>query len=175
MEIFSVLLAICEGNSPVTGEFPAQKPVTRSFDVFFDVRLNKPLSKQSWGGWFEMLSRTFWRHCNDLLEHSFGVSVTNRERLNQECKTWTIFSSVYNYAMQSITHTQNLDKSYSALSIYRGHFSLKNSQKTPHSSPVRAMYMVAFASAKPDRSFTTLIVMLCPLSYYIWLRYIESQ
>ena len=38
-EIFSALLAICAGISPVTDEFPAQKPVTRSFDVFFDVRL----------------------------------------------------------------------------------------------------------------------------------------
>ena len=41
METFSALLAICAGNSPVTGEFPAQRPVTRSFDVFFDLRLNK--------------------------------------------------------------------------------------------------------------------------------------
>ena len=39
METFSALLAICAGNSPVSGEFPAQKPVTRSFDVFFDVRV----------------------------------------------------------------------------------------------------------------------------------------
>ena len=39
METFSALLAICAGNSPVTGEFPAQRPVTRSFDVFFDLRL----------------------------------------------------------------------------------------------------------------------------------------
>ena len=38
METFSALLAFCEGNSPVTGEFPAQRPVTRSFDVFFDQR-----------------------------------------------------------------------------------------------------------------------------------------
>ena len=35
METFSALLAICAGNSPVTGEFPAQRPVTRSFDVLF--------------------------------------------------------------------------------------------------------------------------------------------
>ena len=45
METFSALPAICAGNSPVTGEFPAQRPVTRSFDVFFDLRLNKRLSK----------------------------------------------------------------------------------------------------------------------------------
>ena len=46
METFSALLAICAGNSPVSGEFPAQRPVTRSFDVFFDLRLNKRLSKK---------------------------------------------------------------------------------------------------------------------------------
>ena len=49
MEAFSALLAICARNSPVTGEFPAQRPVTRSFDVIFDLRLNKRLSKQSRG------------------------------------------------------------------------------------------------------------------------------
>ena len=47
------------GNSPVAGEFPAQRPVTRSFDVFFDLCLNKWLSKQSWGWWFETLSRHY--------------------------------------------------------------------------------------------------------------------
>ena len=64
METFSALLAICTGNSPVPGEFPAQRPVTRRFDVFFDLRLNKRLSKQSWGWWFETLSRPLWRRRN---------------------------------------------------------------------------------------------------------------
>ena len=64
METLSALLAICAGNSPVPGEFPAQRPVTLSFDVLFDLRLNKRLSKQSWGWWFESLSRPFWRQCN---------------------------------------------------------------------------------------------------------------
>ena len=64
METFSVLLAICAGNSPVTGEFPAQRPVTRSFHVLFDFRLNKRLSKQSWGWWFDTPSGPLWRHCN---------------------------------------------------------------------------------------------------------------
>ena len=45
MEQFSVLLALCAENSPVTGELPLQGPMMRSFDVFFDVRLNKRLSK----------------------------------------------------------------------------------------------------------------------------------
>ena len=33
METLSALLAICAGNSPVPGEFPTQRPVTRSFDI----------------------------------------------------------------------------------------------------------------------------------------------
>ena len=64
METFSAWLAICAGNSPVPGEVPAQRPVTRSFDIFFDLRLNKRSSKQSWGWWFETLSTPVWRHCN---------------------------------------------------------------------------------------------------------------
>ena len=64
METVSALLAICAGNSPVTGEFPAQRPVTRNFGVFFDMHLNKRLSKQSWYWWFETPSRSSWRHCN---------------------------------------------------------------------------------------------------------------
>ena len=65
METFSALLAICAGNSPFTGDFPAQRPVTRSFDVFFDLRSSKRLSKQSWGWWFETPSRPLWRHRNE--------------------------------------------------------------------------------------------------------------
>ena len=63
MEIFSTSLALCAGNSPVTGEFPAQRPEMWSFDVFFDLCLNKRLSKQSWGWWFEMPLHSLWRHC----------------------------------------------------------------------------------------------------------------
>ena len=67
METFSALLAICAGNSPVPGEFPTQRPVRRSFDVYFDLRPNKRLSKQSWGWWFETQSRPLWRHRNEWL------------------------------------------------------------------------------------------------------------
>ena len=64
MDTFSALLVICAGNSPVTGRFSAQRPVSRSFDIFFDLRLTKRLSKQWWGWWFEKPSRSLWRHCN---------------------------------------------------------------------------------------------------------------
>ena len=46
METFSALLAIYARDSPAPGEFPAQRPVTRNFHVFFDLCLDKPLSKQ---------------------------------------------------------------------------------------------------------------------------------
>ena len=66
METLSASLAICAGNSPVLGEFSAQRPVARSFDVFFDLHPNLRLSKQSWGWWFETPSRQYWRHCNGM-------------------------------------------------------------------------------------------------------------
>ena len=53
------------GNSP-----HAQRPVTRSFDVFFELRLNKRLSKQWWGWWFQTPSGPLWRHCNVFLLRS---------------------------------------------------------------------------------------------------------
>ena len=68
METFSALLAICAGNSPVPGEFPAQKPVTWNFNVFFVLRPNELLSKQLWGWWFKTPSHPLWRHRNATTE-----------------------------------------------------------------------------------------------------------
>ena len=61
--IFRVTGPLC-GEFTGPGEFPAQRPVTRSFDVFFDLRLNKRLSKQPWGWWFETPAWSLWRHRN---------------------------------------------------------------------------------------------------------------
>ena len=82
MENFSALLTICAGNSPVPGEFPAKRPVTRSFDVFFGLRLNTRLSTQSWGWWFETLPCPLWRYRNasvSIQSHRF-VMVWYRSR-----------------------------------------------------------------------------------------------
>ena len=62
IETFSALLAVFAGNSSVPGEFPAQRPVRRSFDILFDLRPNIRLSKHSWGWWFETPSHPLWRH-----------------------------------------------------------------------------------------------------------------
>ena len=56
METFSALLVIS-----------TQRPVTRSFDAFFDLLLNKRMNKQWWGWWFDRPSRLLWRHCNDMV------------------------------------------------------------------------------------------------------------
>ena len=72
METLSALLALCARISPVTGEFPSQRPVTRSFDVFLDLGLNKRLRKQSICRWFETPSFPLWRamSCSDSLRPS---------------------------------------------------------------------------------------------------------
>ena len=61
--IFRVPGHLC-GEFTGPSEFPTQRPVTRSFGVFFDLRLNKRLNKQPWGWWFETQSRPLWRQCN---------------------------------------------------------------------------------------------------------------
>ena len=67
METFAMLLALCVGNSPATSEFPSQRPMMRSFDVFFDLRLNLQLSKQSWHQWLETALHSLWCHCNGYI------------------------------------------------------------------------------------------------------------
>ena len=99
METFSALLAICAGNSPVTGGFPAQGPVTRSFDVFFDPCLNKRLSKQSWGWWFETPSHPLWRHCSDIISNTIILFVArNWQRPRKD---------ICNISVRSSLHRQN--------------------------------------------------------------------
>ena len=66
METFSALLALCVEVLPVAGDFPAQRPVTRSFDVFFDLRLNICFSKKPGGRWLETISSPLWRHCSGI-------------------------------------------------------------------------------------------------------------
>ena len=77
MESFSASLALCAGNSPVPGEFPSQRPVTRSVDVFFDLCLNKRPSKQSWGWWSETPPHPLRRHSNVEKIHTLFIAVHN--------------------------------------------------------------------------------------------------
>ena len=86
--IFRVIGPLC-GEFTGPGEFPTQRPVPRSFGVFFDLRLNKRFSKQPWGWWFETLSWSLWRQCDahfDLANicvyrldvfHSYSIAIPN--------------------------------------------------------------------------------------------------
>ena len=99
MDTYSAWLAICAGNSPVPGEFPAQRPVTQSFDVFFDLRLNKRLSKQSWGWWFETLSCPLWRHCNGAISPILSFTwVLWLYRCNRIWWLWLVPTSTTRFA-----------------------------------------------------------------------------
>ena len=75
--IFRITGPLC---GEFTGEFPTQRPVTRNFDIFFDLRLNKHLSKQPWGWWFETPSWSLWRRCNGFYK-SAAVSVSGASKL----------------------------------------------------------------------------------------------
>ena len=100
MEPFSALLALCAGNSPVSGEFPSPRPVTRSFDVFFDLRLNKQLSKQPWGWWFETPPWSLWRQCNG---DEFLAYQLNQGWLIDRVYIWKCMSgSLYVFKMSDI-------------------------------------------------------------------------
>ena len=93
METFSALLALYAGDSPITGEFPAQSPETRSFDVFFDLRLIKRFSKQSRGWRVETPVSSLWRDCSDLLQWHIMANwiLRNKPSLNIKNKFCSLF------------------------------------------------------------------------------------
>ena len=113
METFSTLLAICAGNSPVPGEFPAQRPVTRSFDVLFDLRLNKRLSKKSWGWWFQFLN------CHPLLICAQAMTVQmlrHVQKFWQSCQRFEVRPKLLSkFSIESISEQKYLVKQVTGL------------------------------------------------------------
>ena len=99
METISALLAICAGNSPVSGEFSAQKPVARRFDVFFDLRLDGRLRKHSWGWWFETPSCPLWRQSNDLIGSHYKIFRAERLRYDLHTIFVTNESAMIDYTL----------------------------------------------------------------------------
>ena len=88
-------------TGPLCGEFidhrwiPSQRPVSRSFDVYFDLRLNKRWSKQSWGWWFETSSRSLWRHYNDMIHDSCAARHYNDVIMTTMASKITSITVVY--------------------------------------------------------------------------------
>ena len=95
--IFRVTGPLREGNPPVTSGFPSQKSLTRNFDVFFDLRLNKRLSKESRRLWFETPSCSLWRHCNDHENYRFAVTKPPEEMLLQHLKGYIVDDIVLHF------------------------------------------------------------------------------
>ena len=125
METFSALLAICAGNSPVPGELPAQRPVTRSFDVSFHLRQNKRLNKQLWGWGFETLLRPLWRQCNELLSGQCHrtpfvswqqvITWTNVDTWWHQAITWANVNQDLCQHMASLNHNESNNMGQSRL------------------------------------------------------------
>ena len=96
-----------------TGEFPSQRPYTRKFDNFFDLRLNKWLRKQSRRRWFETQLRSLWRHCNaegpddyigqHCCRHWLGAEQATSHYLHQ---CWPSYQTLYGVTM--ISYLSNL-------------------------------------------------------------------
>ena len=108
MTSFSALLALCAGNSPVHGEFPAQSPVTRSFDFFY-LRLNKRLSKQSSGWWFETPSWSLWRHCNEWNAKNTAMAAKNEYMIY---RVWKLLNIVQEYHLNEVATNTTENRSF---------------------------------------------------------------
>ena len=112
METFSLLLAFWAGISPVTPEFPSQRPVTQSFDVSFDLRLNKWLYKPS--GRTPVIwepSRSSWRHCNDpeIIENFSSCQIWRTATQSTSVVANPLV--IYNMSQQSCTWFSGLSSS----------------------------------------------------------------
>ena len=107
--IFRVTGHLCGEFTGHTGEFPEQKPLTRTLDIFFDLRLNKRLSKQSLGWWFETPSHPLCRHCN--------VTMIYHEHLKQ----WNMSCLIplrFNGRIGSITTTESVKLQHETLVLF---------------------------------------------------------
>ena len=110
--IFRVTVHLC-GNSPVSGEFPTQRPVTQKFDVFFDLRLEGRLSKHSWGWWLETPA---WSHSRlaHIIQRFAALSLGERHLHDQRlraciqktCTNWSNMSPCW------MTNSSNISMSY---------------------------------------------------------------
>ena len=81
---------------------PAQRPVAQSFDVFFDLRLNERFSKQSWGWWFETLSRPLWRRVSVKME-KWGFWLFYVWPLHQKIGGWGLYWHNIPYCTKEVT------------------------------------------------------------------------
>ena len=115
--IFRVTGHLC-GEFTDPGEFHTQRPVTRSFDVYFDLRPNKRLSKQLWGWWFETHRRSLWRHRNVPYTKSNIVKKKSTSSPFQEMDKLLRF--IWSHCMDPFTDLEDCICHFSVLHIHEG-------------------------------------------------------
>ena len=130
--IFRVTGHLC-GKFTGPGEFPAQRPVTRSFDVFFDLRLNKRLSKQPWGWWFETPAWSLWRHRNAITRRDINSFIKVLELWNYHClPRWV---RLY-YVIRSLVYIKVIRQSKHIINQAYEHHTYVHKSAPKASSPV---------------------------------------
>ena len=85
---------------------PAQRPVTRCFDVFFDLLLNKRLGNQSWGWWFETPSCPLPRHCNPKCDSESESARTTLREIDSGWISAIKYSGDYNDKVLAVSICQ---------------------------------------------------------------------
>ena len=108
---FRVTGHLC-GEFTGTRWVPCTKASDAEFDVFFDLRLNKRLSKQSWCWWFETLSRSLWRHCNatNKTEQWFNIKISSHQSMKSHCGDKLVVRS--SYLHNGIPYTDKTTNAY---------------------------------------------------------------
>ena len=102
METFPMLLGLCEENPPVSGVFASQKLVTWGFDVFFDLRLNKRLSKQLRRRWFKTHRAQYDVTVMSSVRARYGVSIVSAKSDQSFSITFIVMCVLY---IESLYHT----------------------------------------------------------------------
>ena len=133
---------------PLCGEFTGDRwrPVTRSFDVLFDLRLNERLNKQSWGWWFETLLRPLWRHSNEIRFPSTTAAVLWIWK--KYIENHQTFNTYKGYCMSQILITE--DDSHNDNLLYR----------------IASGNLIMLASLNIE-TFGFRILILCKCSYFV--------
>ena len=158
--IFRVTGPLC-GKFTGPGEFPTKRPVTRRFDVFFDLRLNKQLNKQSWIWWFETLSRSLWRHRNEQLVYEGTCDKPLLEPMMNHFIYTCYRLSIYRGCIWN-------DSVHCTTIIMIKLRSDLHSRTTPHTSPLRARYRVSLEGCTKKNGLDLFIYIYEPPMCYGW-------
>ena len=126
--IFHVIVPLC-GEFTGPCEFPAQRPVTRSLGVFFDLRLNKRLSKQPWGWWFETPLCSLWRQCNEYWSFVMWSYWSLVVSLTQKANNVELWCFLWRCAGKAVEQTVKLPAIWDAMTLLWHHCVMKFSRE----------------------------------------------